>query len=133
MAFTPDGQRLASASPDKRVRLWDVRGEKELLSLQGHTASVNTVAFAPDGNTLASASADGTMKLWNTQDGSVIATFTSGTDKHPSCLVAICVRRAAVNNYLILIRTIFAVFPSTVSITSTSPRPIKLRGIRRLA
>ncbi len=64
VAFSPDGQTLASASYDKTVKLWNLQGE-ELLTLQGHQDRVNGVAFSPDGQTLASTSYDNTVKLWN--------------------------------------------------------------------
>jgi WD40 repeat protein len=55
VAFSPDGRRLASASPDQTVRVWDAATGQELLTLKGHTSHVNGVAFSPDGRRLASA------------------------------------------------------------------------------
>ena len=45
-AVSPDGRRLASASIDKTVRLWDANTGQLLHTLTGHTNSVFSVAFA---------------------------------------------------------------------------------------
>ena len=61
--FSPAGKRLASASADQTVMLWDV--EKPLATLEGHKDRVMGVAFSPDGKRLASASQDHTVILWD--------------------------------------------------------------------
>ncbi|MEG4519925.1 MULTISPECIES: WD40 domain-containing protein [unclassified Microcoleus] len=63
VAFSPDGQLIATASLDGAVKLWKPDGT-ELQTLLGHTDRVWGVAFSPDNSLLASASADGTVKLW---------------------------------------------------------------------
>jgi WD40 repeat protein len=49
VAFTPGGRRLATASADHTVRVWDAATGALLATLRGHRADVYTVAFAPDG------------------------------------------------------------------------------------
>jgi tetratricopeptide (TPR) repeat protein len=66
VAFSPDGQRLASASEDKTVRIWDSATGKELLALKGHADTVSSVAFSPDGQRLASGNQAGSIHLWET-------------------------------------------------------------------
>ncbi len=66
VAFSPDGQRLASASIDKTVKVWDLTTGQPALTLTGHTSQVLSVAFSLAGRRLASSSADGTVRVWET-------------------------------------------------------------------
>ena len=65
VAFSPDGQRLASGSWDPTVSIWDSATGKELFALKGHAGSVASVAFSPDGRRLASGSDDQTVWIWD--------------------------------------------------------------------
>ena len=76
VAYSPDGQTIASASADKTARLWDAATGQKLQTLSGHTQTVWGVAFAPDGKTLASASWDKTVRLWDTASGQLLRTLT---------------------------------------------------------
>ncbi len=62
VAFTPDGQTLASSSGDKTIKLWRVR---DGICLRTLTGAWGDMAFAPDGQTLASSNG----KLWRVRDG----------------------------------------------------------------
>jgi WD40 repeat protein len=63
VAFSPDGVRLATASLDKTVKVWDIRTGTPLLDLK-HSAPVGSVAFSPDGTRLAAGSGDMTVRIW---------------------------------------------------------------------
>jgi WD40 repeat protein len=67
VAFSPDGQVLASAAADKdkSVRLWNAADGKEIKNLGAHKDGVYCVAFSPDGKWLASGSKDTTIKVWD--------------------------------------------------------------------
>jgi WD40 repeat protein len=79
VAFSPDGERVATASTDWTAKVWDAVSGRELLTLSGHTDSVWDVAFNPDGTRLATASADGTAKVWNAATGKELLTLTGHT------------------------------------------------------
>lgn len=90
LAWSPDSTRIATASQDRTVRVWDLfAGTKRTdvdttpvsrsplksilrsldehpptLVLRGHGSEVNCVTFSNDGRQLASASDDETIRIW---------------------------------------------------------------------
>jgi WD40 repeat protein/tetratricopeptide (TPR) repeat protein len=79
VSFSPNGQRLATASEDKTARVWDARSGRQLLSLNGHTDAVISVAFSPDGQRLATASEDKTARLWDACSGQQLLSLNGHT------------------------------------------------------
>ncbi|MBI1279440.1 MAG: hypothetical protein GC179_15025 [Anaerolineaceae bacterium] len=65
IVFSEDGNKIASASWDTTVRIWDYQTGKNSLTLNAHSDQVWTVAFNPQATLLASAGDDGAVKLWN--------------------------------------------------------------------
>ncbi|QIR36511.1 ribosome assembly protein 4 [Tolypothrix sp. PCC 7910] len=85
VAFSRDGQRLASSSDDNTIKIWDIATGKAIATLTGHSSSVRSVAFSPDGQKLASGSLDKTITIWDIATGKAIATLTG----HSSSVISV--------------------------------------------
>jgi roadblock/LC7 domain-containing protein len=80
VAFSPDGQLVASASDDNTVRLWEVATGTRCSTLDGHSDYVSAVAFSPDGQLVASVSWDNTVRLWEAATGTCCSTLEGHSD-----------------------------------------------------
>jgi energy-coupling factor transporter ATP-binding protein EcfA2/cell division protein FtsB len=64
-AFSPDGERIVSASSDGTARVWNADSTGKELRLEGHRDIVNSAAWSPDGRRIVTASYDGTARVWS--------------------------------------------------------------------
>jgi WD40 repeat protein len=81
VAFSPDGNLLATGDTNAEVRLWRLADGQLLFTLQGHGDWVRSVAFSPDGNLLASGCDEYTIRLWNVQTGRWVKTLEGHTGR----------------------------------------------------
>ncbi|KAF1958418.1 WD40 repeat-like protein [Byssothecium circinans] len=77
VAFSHDSTRLASASHDRTVKIWDASSGECLRTLESHGSLVFSVAFSHDSTRLASASHDDTVKIWDASSGECLRTLES--------------------------------------------------------
>ena len=78
VAFSHNSARLASASYDKTIKIWDASSGDCLQTLEGHSDYVGSVAFSHDSARLASASDDKTVKIWDASSGDCLRTLIIG-------------------------------------------------------
>lgn len=69
VAFSPNGETLASGSGDTTVRLWDVYTQTPSFTCTGHKHWVLCVSWSPCGTKVASACKNGRIILWDPETG----------------------------------------------------------------
>ncbi len=69
LAYSPEATRLATASSDGTVRIWDLGNGHEILAYAGHTDKVRCLAWSPDGTFIASAGMEKNIKIWDPKTG----------------------------------------------------------------
>ena len=70
--FSPDGQRVVTASLDNTARLWDAANGKPIGEPMKHEDNVTSAQFSPDGQRVVTASEDKTARLWDAANGKPI-------------------------------------------------------------
>ena len=78
--FSPDGDRIVTASYDNTARVWDVASGEEVAILSGHTNWVLGAEFSPDGDRIVTASYDNTARVWDVASGEEVAILSGHTN-----------------------------------------------------
>lgn len=65
VAFSPNGDYLASAGGDKTVRLWNIKTGDLIQIWSEHNARIRGLAFSPKADLIASGDELGEIRLWN--------------------------------------------------------------------
>jgi len=74
VAFSPDSQRIASASYN-HVDLWNTESGEHLVHLRAPRGTAYCVAFSPDGRRIAAGFGNETIHIWDTEDGALLVSM----------------------------------------------------------
>ncbi|MEU3622775.1 NB-ARC domain-containing protein [Amycolatopsis coloradensis] len=76
LAVSPDGSRIASASDDNTMRIWDTASEKELAAAHHQSSSISILVAGPDGSWFASANDAHVVQIWDAITAEERSSFT---------------------------------------------------------
>lgn len=79
--FSPDGERVVTASSDHTARVWGAVDGHLIATLKGHTDRVLFAQFSPDGQRIVTASSDHTVIIWDSANGHPLVTLRGHTDE----------------------------------------------------
>jgi WD40 repeat protein len=75
VAFSPNGELLASSGWDGMVRVWDAATGKEIHVFATDQGYHGCFAFAPDGKLLVAGGSDRTIRFWSLATGKQVRAF----------------------------------------------------------
>jgi WD40 repeat protein len=98
VAFSPNGNKLASAGMDSSIKVLDTETGVEILTMRGHASRVSDICFTRDGTKIISGSADGTIKIWNSKTGEQLKTIKASSSAIFSIALSLDGKRIAASS-----------------------------------
>jgi WD40 repeat protein len=76
-SYSPDGKRIATASGDRTVKIWNAENGRLLLTIDGFTDFTNLsyIKFSPDNKSIATISEDQSVRIWDSNSGKMFYKF----------------------------------------------------------
>ena len=88
VAWSPDGQYLATASEDHTVKVWNAHNGELICTYTGNTDEVYALAWSPQSNLIASGGGDNTVQIWNALTCSPAGGYATHTEDNPVASIA---------------------------------------------
>lgn len=85
VAFSPNGEWLATADRNGGVVIWDADNGLEIHTLAGHKSAATALSWRLDSRVLASVSEDGSLKVWEMSEGKQVKTW----NPHPTGVLSV--------------------------------------------
>ncbi|OBZ67291.1 Periodic tryptophan protein 2 [Grifola frondosa] len=86
LAYSPDGQHVATGGEDGKVKVWNTTSGFCFVTFSEHSSAISAVEFAKQGQVLFSASLDGTLRAFDLIRYRNFRTFTSPAPAQFACL-----------------------------------------------
>ena len=126
VAWSSDGERLATASHDRTGRIWSAEGELVCV-LSGHSDRVDALAWSPDGARIATVSSDTTMRIWSSE-GEPLHELSGHTDR----IYALAWSPDGAQIATAGGDTTLRIWPDPLPVSALLPLAMGLRGVREL-
>ncbi len=75
LAFSPDGDLLATVGEDHLIHVWNMRNHIHVLTLEGKKHEATSLAWSVKKGLLAAGGAEGSVHVWQISDGQVYCVY----------------------------------------------------------